>query len=210
MKTPSTFALAGAVILGLAGVAFAQDKPSAAAGAPQGMPPMPRPGPEHAIFKDTVGTWDAKLESFMVPGAPPSLSTGVETDRIGCGGLCLITDFKGSFVMGPPSAPPMPFEGHGSETYDITKKKYVGSWIDSLSTGLSTTEGAYDAATRTTTGWIVGPDMAGNPSKTKSTVTRPDDNTRVFSMINVAPDGKESLGMRITYTRRKEVGPHIR
>jgi hypothetical protein len=26
-------------------------------------------------------------------------------------------------------------------------------------------------------------------------------------MYNVGPDGKESLGMRITYTRRKEAGP---
>jgi hypothetical protein len=26
-------------------------------------------------------------------------------------------------------------------------------------------------------------------------------------MYNVGPDGKESLGMRITYTRKKEAGP---
>ena len=50
---------------------------------------------------------------------------------------------------------------------------------------------------------MVGPDMEGNVSKMKSTVTMKDPNTRVFSMYNLAPDGKESLGMRITYTRRK-------
>jgi hypothetical protein len=171
------------------------------------MPPLPKPGPEHAIFKDVAGTWDAKVESFMAPGAPPSVSSGVETSRVGCRGLCSITDFKSSFVMGPPPTPPTPFEGHGTETYDISKKRYVGSWTDSMSTGLMTTESTYDAVTKTMTGWMEGPDMTGKVSKMKSTVTRTDPNTRVFSMYNVGPDGKESLSMRITYTRRKEAGP---
>ena len=63
--------------------------------------------------------------------------------------------------MGPPSTPPTAFEGHGTETYDKGKKKYVGSWTDSMSTGLSTSEGTYDATSKTMTGWMVGPDMDG-------------------------------------------------
>jgi hypothetical protein len=204
VKKLGTIVAVCTLVLGLAGLAMAQDKPAKpAAGAPQGMPPLPKPGPEHAIFKDVAGTWDAKVESFMAPGAPPSVSTGLETNRVGCGGLCSITDFKGSFVMGPPPTPPTPFEGHGTETYDKGKKKYVGSWVDSMSTGLMTTESTYDAGSKTMTGWMVGPDMTGNVSKMKSTVTMKDPNTRVFSMYNVAPDGKESLSMRITYTRKK-------
>ena len=207
MKRLGTFVVACTVVLGLAGLAMAQEKPAAPAGAPQGMPPLPKPGPEHALFKEGAGTWDAKVESFMVPGAPPSMSKGVETARVGCGGLCMITDFKGSFVMGPPSTPPTSFEGHGTDTYDMGKKRYVGSWTDSMSTGLSTSESTYDAATKTMTGWIEGPDMMGKVSKMRATTTMKDPNTRVFSMFNVGPDGKESLGMRITYTRRKEAGP---
>ena len=158
--------------------------------APQ-MPPLPKPGPEHAVFKDVAGTWDAKVETFTMPGAPPAVSSGTETSRVGCGGLCLISDFKGSFVMGPPSTPATPFEGHGTETYDVGTKKYVGSWVDSMSTGLSTTEGTHDAATRTMNGWITGPDLTGKVSKMRSTATMKDNNTRVFSMYNVGPDGKE-------------------
>jgi hypothetical protein len=199
----STFRAVCTVVFGLAGLATAQDKPAGA----QAMPPLPKPGPEHAIYKDLAGTWDAKVESFMAPGAPPSVSNGTETSRVGCGGLCLITDFKSSFVMGPPSTPPTPFDGHGTETYDAAKKKYVGSWVDSMSTGLTTTESTYDVGTRTMTGWMEGPDLSGKVSKMKSTVVSKDANTRVFSMYNVGPDGKESLGMRITYTRRKEAGP---
>ena len=33
------------------------------------MPPPPTPGPEHAILKEDVGTWDASIELVM-PGAP--------------------------------------------------------------------------------------------------------------------------------------------
>jgi len=203
VKRLGTLVVACAVVLALAGLTMAQDKP---AGAPQ-MPPLPKPGPEHAMFKEGAGTWDAKVESFMVPGAPPSVSSGVETARLFCRGLCLISDFKGSFVMGPPSTPPTVFEGHGTETYDKAKKRYVGSWTDSMSTGLMTSESTYDAATKTMTGWMEGPDMEGKVSKMKSTVIMKDPNTRVFSMYNVGADGKESLGMRITYTRRKEAGP---
>ena len=73
MRKLPTFIVACTVVLAVVGLATAQDKP---AGAPQ-MPPLPKPGPEHALFKDGAGTWDAKVESFMVPGAPPSVSKGV-------------------------------------------------------------------------------------------------------------------------------------
>jgi uncharacterized protein DUF1579 len=191
MRKPWTFMVVCTVLLGVAGLALAQ-----------GMPPLPKPGPEHAIFKDAAGTWDAKVESFMAPGAPPSVSTGTETSRVGCGGLCLITDFKSSFAMAP-GAPPVPFEGHGTDTYDVSKKKYVGSWTDSMSAGLLTSESTYDAATKTMTGFMQGPDMTGQVTKMKSTSVMKDANTRVFEMYNVGPDGKETLGMRITYTRKK-------
>jgi hypothetical protein len=168
----------------------------ASAGA-QEMPPVPKPGPEHELFKNDAGTWDAVVEMTMAPGAPPTKSTGVETSVLGCGGLCLITDFKGEMMPG------QTFEGHGVAAYDPAKKKYVGSWTDSMSTGLSVTEATYDAAAKTSTGWMEGPDMTGNVMKIRSTVEYPDADHRVFTMYSTGADGKETPGMRITYTRRK-------
>ena len=49
------------------------------------------------------------MEMFTAPGAPPMTSKGVETNVVGCGGLCLITDFKGEMVPG------QPFHGHGTD-----------------------------------------------------------------------------------------------
>jgi hypothetical protein len=160
------------------------------------MPPIPKPGPEHALLKMDVGTWDAVVEITMAPGAPAEKSKGVEINTLGCGGLCLITDFKGDMMGGT-------FEGHGVTTYDPAKKKYVGSWTDSMSTGLALAESTYDPAKKTWSGWMEGPDMTGKVVRSRSTVEIRGENTRVFTMYSPGPDGKDMQGMRITYTRRK-------
>lgn len=171
---------AAAVLVAASPAAFAQE-----------MPPMPTPGPAHELFKAEAGTWDATIE-MNTPGGPMT-STGVETATLGCGGLCLITDFKGEF------APGMSFEGHGVTAYDPKKQKYVGTWTDSMSAGLSLGESTWDPATKTMTGWMEGPDMTGNVMKVKSVVKHKDADTRVFTMHN--PDG--AVGMTITYRRKK-------
>jgi hypothetical protein len=159
-------------------------------------PPMPKPGPEHALFKMDEGTWDATIEFFPAPGAPAMTSMGVEVNTIGCSGLCLITDFKGE-AMGAP------FAGHGVMTWDATQKKYIGSWMDSLSFGLSMAESTYDAATRKWTGSMNSPDGQGKMIRMRSVVEVKGTSTRVFSLYGSGPDGKEMMSMRITYTKRK-------
>ena len=172
-----------------AGLAFAQT------GADQ-MPPMPKPGPEHAALKMDVGTWDAVVEFIPAPGAPPMVSKGVEVNTIGCGGLCLISDFKGE-AMGSP------FHGHGMTAWDPAKKKYVGSWTDSMSTGIAVAEMTYDAAAKTGAGWMEGPDMTGKITKTRTVVDYKTEGARVMTAYTPGPDGKEMQVMKITYTRRK-------
>jgi hypothetical protein len=174
-----------------ASLAGAQDKPAPPAGAP----PMPKAGPEHEVLKADVGTWDATVESFM-PGAPqPMVSKGTETNTL-VGGMWLVTDFK-SEMMG------QPFQGHGVSGWDPNKKKYVGTWVDTMSTGLGLSESTYDAATKTMNGTFEGPDPTGQIMKMKSTVVVKDPNTRVFTMSGPGPDGKDMTYMRITYNRRK-------
>ena len=154
----------------------------------------PRPGPEHKILEMDVGTWDATVEIF-VPGAEPMVSKGTETNTMGCGGLCLISDMK-STIGGAP------FHGHGTTAWDPAKKKYVGSWTDSISAGLSVSETTYDAASRTSTGWLEGPDPSGKVVKQKGVVQYKDANNRVFTMYTVGPDGKEVQTMKISYVRK--------
>jgi hypothetical protein len=178
----ATLALAAGALI-LTSSAVAQDMP------------MPKPGPEHKIFEMDAGTWDATVETFM-PGAPPMTSPGTETNTIGCGGLCLISDFK-SVMAGAP------YHGHGTSAWDPAKKKYVGTWTDSMSAGISMGESTYDPATKTMTGWMEGPDMTGHVSKMKNVSEQKDPDTRVFTMFMPGADGKDVPGMRITYKRRK-------
>ena len=161
------------------------------------VPPAPKPGPEHEVLKMDVGTWDAVVEVMAGPGAAPTKSTGVETNTLGCGGRCLITDFKGEMMPG------QPFEGHGVTAYDPGKKKYVGSWTDSMSVGLSIAETTFAPATKKSTGRMEGPDMSGNVSRMKATGEYTDADHRVFTMYAPGATGNEAPTMRITYTRRK-------
>jgi hypothetical protein len=161
-------------------------------------PQIPKPGPEHQLLKMDEGTWDAVIEFVPAPGAPVTTSKGVETDRMGCGGLCLITEFKGEMMPG------MSFEGHGVATWDVAKKKYVGSWTDSMSQGLGLSETTWDPAAKRMSGWMQGPDMTGKPVKMTTVVDYKDaGNTRVFTLSGPGPDGKDAQMMKITYTRRK-------
>jgi hypothetical protein len=184
MKRTGTYAVVCCAVFGLAVLATAQEAPA-----------PPKPGPEHAVFKDVEGTWDAKVETWMGPGEP-AVSPGTEVNRVGCGGLCSISDFKSTMMN-------MPFEGHGTETWDPKKRKYVGSWTDSMSAGLLVSETTYDPATKTMIGTMEGPDMTGNITKMKGKSVLKDSNNRVFEMYNIGKDGKETLTMRITYTRKK-------
>lgn len=157
-------------------------------------PAPPRPGPEHEILKGDVGTWDATVESFMM-GPTPMTSKGTETNVL-VGGLWLVTDFKAD-MMG------MPFQGHGITGYDAHKKKYVGTWVDTMSSGLGLSESTWDAATKTMTGTTEGPDPSGQIQKMKSVVTYKDPDTRVFTMSGAGPDGKDVKFLTITYQRKK-------
>lgn len=157
-------------------------------------PEMPKPGLEHKLLADDVGTWDAVVEMRMAPGAPPETSKGIEKVSM-LGGFWQVTDFE-STMMG------QPFKGHGLAGFDPAKKKYVWTWVDSMSSGLSIGEGTYDAQTKTLTGTMEGPGPDGKPMKLKETIVWKDGG-RVFTMAAPGPDGKDFTMMRIVYTRRK-------
>ena len=107
------------------------------------------------------------------PNAEPMVSKGTETNTVMPGGLWVLSKFEGDFGG-------MPFEGRGQFGYDVLKKKYVGTWIDSMTPSVCVLDGSYDAKTKTMT--YVG-DGVDASSKTKFTqkmvTTTKDDGTRV-------------------------------
>ncbi len=154
-------------------------------------PDLPKPGTEHKVLEESVGTWDCTVKMAESPGESKCTSVS----RMSLGGLWLVTDFEGDFGG-------IPFQGHGLDSYDKTTKKYVGVWVDSMSTGPIVMEGDYDARTRTLTMTGEGPGMTGKPVRYRNVTTLTDRDHHTFRMYQVEGD-KESLMMTIEYTRRK-------
>lgn len=156
----------------------------------------PKPGPEHEILKKDAGVWDATVEEFTEPGTPPKKSKGVETNRLACGGLWLISEFKGEMMGGP-------FEGHGVTGYDPAKKKYSGIWVDGMSAALGLVEGTYDEAKKTMTSIYESHDPAGNPMKMKMVTVWKGEDSRAWTASMMGEDGKDMTMLTISYKRRK-------
>lgn len=159
---------------------------------------FPKATAEHERLKEEVGTWDASLRSWMQgPGAEPTVSTGVETVKLMPGGFWILAEFDGKFGD-------IPFSGAGHTGYDPLKKKYVGTWVDSMSPSMLITEGDYDPATKTLTMHAKGKEPSGKDYEARMVSTHKDKNTRVFSMSMKSDDaGGEFVKMlEITYTRR--------
>ena len=148
----------------------------------QQAPPMPKPGPEHAVFTMDVGTWDAVVEATQGPGAPPATSKGVEVSTIGCGGLCLISDFKGEFMPG------MAFHGHGITTVGCHQEEVAqGAGPIRCRKACMISEGSWDAANKKATGTMEGPDMTGQIVKMRSVVDYPSATSRVMTAYALRP-----------------------
>jgi hypothetical protein len=172
--------MAVATIVMLVGHATAQDKKEVT------LPKVAEtqvlaPGREQDLLKRDIGVWDATIETTMEPGGKPNVTKGTETNTM-LGGRWLISDFKGE-MMG------IPFQGHSVMGYDPAKKKYTGTWVDSMSTTSSVLEGTYDPKTKTMTSWMESPGPDGKPVKMRSTNEWKDDDIRIFTMHSPAGQG---------------------
>ena len=164
--------------------------------------PTPEVTKEHKLLKKDVGVWDAEMKIWMQgPDGEPMVSKGVERNR-SVGDLWVISDYQGD--LGDQT-----FRGHGQFGYDPIKKKFVGTWIDSMTPHISTMEGTYDEQSGEMTMIATGIDPAtGEESKSKSVSKYPDDNTRIFTMFMKAPGGGDDWvkSMEINYKRRPNQG----
>lgn len=161
---------------------------------------FPAPSEEHALLKKDVGTWKATIKMWMGPdgqadaNAEPVESQGEEVNRM-LGEFWCVSAFSGEFAG-------MKFEGHSVNGYDAKQKKYVGSWVDSISSNPMHMSGIYDPKTRTLTSDSIGIGADGEETKGKSTLVYQDDDHRLFTMYEMR-DGKELKSMEITYVRKQ-------
>jgi hypothetical protein len=195
--------LAVALAAGVAVAQEPQDKPQKKGGKevdPQAMmaayEKAAEPAEEHKILQKQVGKWNLSLKSWPAPGAPANEETGTAETRSLLGDRYIQTNVS-SNMMGKP------FTGMAITGYDKTKKKFVGTWIDSMSTGMMLTEGKADASGKVITNQAVFTDpLTGKPNKMK-VVSKWESDDKMVDEFYERKGGKETKTMEITYTRAK-------
>jgi len=194
--------LAATVLVAVtATLAFADDPKAKSAAQQQAemeaMMKAATPGDAHKKLSPMAGTFNANVKMWMAPGAPPTAGDGVAENSWALDGRWLQQQFSGTF-MG------MPFHGVGYTGYDNIKKKYVGSWMDSMSTSMMISSGKAEADGKSFTFSSTMDDpMTGKSSPVKEKVTVVDDDHHTLEMWGAGPDGKMFKMMEINYTRKK-------
>jgi hypothetical protein len=153
------------------------------------------PGQAHKWLEPVVGTWDAKITMWMAPGAPPQESTGTSENKWVLGGRFVEQRYEGTF-MG------QPFSGVGYTGYDNYKKKYIGTWMDTMGTMMMISQG--DATGKTLTMTSTMDDiMTGKTATVKSEIKIVAPDHHVMEMWGPDPSGKQFKTMEIDYAKKK-------
>jgi hypothetical protein len=187
-----------AITLLAAGAALAQDSAAPSADQKAIMEAYQRAatsGPQHAVLAKMAGEFTLTLKMFNEPGAEPEVSTGTSSRRMILGGRYLEETVHAS-VMG------QPFEGRGLTGYDNVTRSWWGSWIDTMSTGIMITGGAWDEETGVGTfeGEFNDP-VTGELQSSRSVIRRLPNGDELMEMYMTSAVG-EFKSMEILYQRR--------
>lgn len=187
MKTTATLGLI-TLLLGSALALRADEAPK--------MPEMPPPTPEHLWLKQLAGEWETSMEAKMDPNQPAMKCQGSESARL-LGGFWLLVEGKTE----------MP--GMGLMTtmltigYDPQTKKYIGSWIDSMSSHLWKYEGSVDATGKILTIETEGPcPFRPGTAKFKDVMEIKSKDHRVLTSSVLGDDGKWQQMVTADYRRK--------
>lgn len=180
---------------GLALPAFADEaKEAKKAPAAAGHEAADAPGEHHQVLARLAGTWTTASKSWMGPGEPTVSAGSVEAKLI-LDGRFLEEHFT-STMLGKPMS------GMGMLGYDNGKKKFVATWLDSMSTGIGRGEGTLDAAGKVLTmHWTATSSSTGKPAGRKVIQRLESDSRRVSEFYEKGADGKEKKILEIVYTK---------
>ena len=152
------------------------------------------PGDQHKQLQKQVGKWNLEMKSWMAPGQPPMESKGTAESKAILGDRYIQTSVTSEF-MGKP------FTGLGITGYDNTKKKIVGTWIDSTSTSIMHSEGTPDATGKLVNAKAVNTDPVTGKDSRMRIVERWESDDKKVEEFYEKRGAKEVKAMEITYTR---------
>jgi len=154
------------------------------------------PGEAHKALEPMIGSWSVTSTSWQTPASPPEQGAGTSENAWILGGRFVKQDFQGEFGG-------MKFQGLGYTGYDNLKKKYVGTWMDTMGTMVMVMTGTADPSGKmfTLTG-TMDDVMTGKPMKLRTVTRIVDANKHVMEMFGPDPSGKEFKMMELVYTRK--------
>jgi hypothetical protein len=154
------------------------------------------PGVPHQQLAKWVGSWTTRTRAWMGSDEPPTESTGACEQRMLFDGRYLQQEYTGE-MMGDT------FTGINLIGYDNHTKKYVSTWIDSMSTGIYCFEGMASADGKNIVQECSYDDPVKGPVVWRSVTRVVDDNTLVYEMYITPREGREEKAMEMTVSRKR-------
>jgi hypothetical protein len=158
----------------------------------------------HKLLTSLDGTWNFTTKMWMGgdPTAKPEESKGTAVRKSVMGGRFVMMDVNGKFKMPDQTGKMKEFEfrGHGIDAYDNAKQKFVTAWMDNMGTGIMTSEGTYDQATKTFTYTGEYQMAPGMKQQIREVIKLTDKDHMLFEWYENR-GGKEVKTMEINYTR---------
>ncbi len=170
------------------------------------MTEMAKLNDNHKLLGSLAGNWNYTVKFWMNGDAnsKPQESKGRAVRKPMWNGRFYTLEVGGKMQM-PGADGKMKefnFKGMGLEGYDNAKKKFVGTWIDNMGTGMMMSEGTYDPASKTFTYDGEYEPMPGMIEKIRETVKVVDKDHHTFEWYENR-GGTEVKTMEIDYTRAK-------
>jgi hypothetical protein len=157
---------------------------------------MGRPGESHKKLDGMVGTWATKATFWMEPGKAPVETTGLSVNAWVLGGRFVEQKFYGTCPMG------IAFEGMGFTGFDNVTGKFIGTWMDSMTTGMMNSIGEPCSSGKTITFRSEQMGPGGVMMKSRYTIEFVSADSHKMTMWQAMGDAPEAKGMEIVYTRR--------
>jgi hypothetical protein len=154
------------------------------------------PSAPHKMLAKLTGTWTTKTKAWMEPGKSPMEGTGTCEQKMILDGRYLQQEYTGE-MMG------RPFTGINLLGFNNHTKKYVSTWIDSMSTVIYYFEGTASEDGRTITQKCGYNDPVRGPMLWRSVTRIVNDNAVEYEMYLAPKGGKEERMMEMTVSRRR-------
>lgn len=163
----------------------------------QEAPQPSKPEKEHEWLKQLVGEWKTHGKAENGPGQPPFECDGTESTQA-IGDLWIVAQGE-SHAMG------MTVKSMLTLGYDAEKKKFVGTWVDSMFNHMWKYEGTLDESGKSLTLMTEGPNMMkpGEMAKYKEVLEFKDKDHKTFTS-HMQVDGEWVKFMTAEATRVKK------